>query len=390
MRKTEFKSFTVLNYQLTGWTIFGLRKLNSQNKFKVLAHQLYSILIIAMVFIYLPGHMVLGLFQIEGPRDFIESIANTCTMIIGAMKAFMLWKYFDSIFLADEISEEIGLKLQNEDTFDKSMEFYKSHSRKYSNSYAIAYGFCVFLGAFTLFAKISNDRLFVPGYFPFDPRCNDYLFIAIAIFQYLSWTGQAISNILFDTFPAILMFKLVEYMKINNFKISQIGYDSSKPSEDHRLELIETSNNRKLILSLNTIINKIIAPSTFGLYLVSALNIVACLIIGQNYCDTLFEKSYYYVLMVCYGMQTALISYYGSEYEYEIHRTTKCLYTCNWYEQDRVFLKDFRIFMENSLRGSQFLAGGYIPINKITYLNIIIKSTFSLYTLLNKVRDKFA
>lgn len=383
---TEDRAFNALDWHIRFWTFLGLTPIKSQSTFVKAGWLLFSAFLHFLINIYLPLHLIIGLFDLRHPRDIIENLANTSNQIITTAKTYVLWKNLHRIYEIGDISETFELVIKDEKECFKFIKDFKRNSKKYTILFIVVYGSCMTLGGFSLIAKIQNNRQFFPGYYPFDINMSDSLFKAVCIYQYISWTIQGTANIFFDTYPAILMFLVVQHLKIMNLKISRIGYDGAKSNLENEEILKEAAKHHKVIMDLFKTINEAVSSTSFALFLVSSLNIVACIVIITYYSENMFHRLYYLALMICYCMQTAFISYYGSEFEAEVHKTTTSLYFSNWYEQTRIFKKHFMIFMENSLRKYNFSAGYVMPINKNTYLGVL-KSTYSIYALLNGFKD---
>ncbi|KAL5292608.1 Or59a.2 family protein [Megaselia abdita] len=383
----EYRAFNALNWHIRFWTFLGLNPIKSQNTFIKSAWFLFSVVLHFLINIYLPLHLVIGLFDLKHPRDIIENLANTSNQIITTAKTYVLWKNLGRIYEIGDISETFERDVKDEKESFRFILDFRKNSKKYTILFIVVYGLCMTLGGFSLFVKIQSHRQFFPGYYPFNIDMSEGVFKAVCIYQYVSWTIQGTANIFFDTYPAILMFLLVQHLRIMNLKISRIGHDLNRTPLENQEILKEATKHHKIIMDLFKTISDAVSSTSFALFLVSSLNIVACIVIISYFSENMFHKCYYLALMICYCMQTAFISYYGSEFEAEIHQTTTSLYFCNWYEQTRIFKKDFLIFMENSLKKYSFSAGYVMPINKNTYLGVL-KSTYSIYALLNGFKDK--
>lgn len=384
---TEQRAFSALNWHIKFWTFLGLNPIKTQNAFSRTAWITFTIALHFLINIYLPMHLAIGLFDLRNPQDIIENLANTSNQIVTTAKTYVLWKNLHRIYEIGDISEAFENDIKDEEECYQHIEDFRSNSRKITLLFIVVYGSCMTLGGFTLIAKIQSHRLFFPGYYPFNVDVNEFVFELVCIYQYVTWTIQGIANIFFDTYPAILMFLLVQHLRIMNLKISQIGHDSTRTLTENQEILVGATRHHKIIIDLFRTINDTISSTTFALFSVSSLNIVACVVIITCFSENLFLRLYYMALMICYSMQTAFISYYGSEFEWEIEKTPTSLYFCNWYEQNRTFRKDFIFFMENSLKKYLFRAGYVMPISKRTYLGVL-KSCYSIYALLNCFKDQ--
>lgn len=319
-------------------------------------------------------------------RDIIENMTVSFTMVIISLKAFVLWRKLGDINKCGEISEILEVKARADPAHYDLLQSFKKTSAKIVKCFFIAYSGCLCLAVFSMFTY-DTRRLLFPGYFPMDWENSRTIYIVCVLYQCLCWFMVGYANVFYDTYPGLLMYLLVQHLRITNLRTSRIGYDDSSLHEN-RVALKQASKDHQMILVLFKIINKAIIWTMFALFLVSSLNIVVCVVIMCFYSENFLQKLYYVQLMLCYCLETILGCYYGSEFEDEIGRTTNSLYMCLWYEQSPAFKKDFIIFMENSLKYYQFSAGGFVPVNKQTFLRVL-KSTFSLYTVLNAMREKF-
>lgn len=320
-------------------------------------------------------------------KDIIESMTVSFTMVIVSLKTFVLWRKLGDINKCGEISETFEVKARADPVQYDLILAFKKNSIKIMKFFFIAYNGCMCLAVFSMFTY-DTRRLLLPGYFPLDWEGSRAIYSICVLYQCLCWYMVGYANIFYDTYPGLLMYLLVQHLKITHLRISGIGYDADSSLHDNRMALKQASKDHQQILVFFKIINDAISWTMFALFLVSSLNIVVCVVIICFYSENLLQKLYYGQLMLCYCVETILGCYYGSEFEDEIGRTTNSLYMCLWYEQSPAFKKDFIIFMENSLRYYKFSAGGFLPINKKTFLRVL-KSTFSLYTVLNVMREKF-
>lgn len=385
--KPEYLAFDTLSWHFKYWTFLGVSSEEFAKPYQRNLYRIYRALTYFVVQLYLPFHLVYGLFQLRNPRDIIENMSMSLSMVLCAMKAYILLRTLNVIQDIKEISKDFEQKARkNEGEYAFIIEF-KSKTKAFMKIYYVSFTILVAFAAMSILTYDSR-RLLYPGYFPYDFKRNRFVYGSTAFLQWFAWSIQAYGNVHHDTYPGILMFLLNQHLKILNLRIQRIGYDSAlSPEENHQL-LKEAVQDHKQILRFHKIMNDAISKTSFALFLSSSLNIVCCLVLFIFFADNTFQRVYFVQLIFCYGSETALSCYYGSEFETNIFKITDSLYSCNWFEQSKGFKKDFCIFMECSLRKYEFIAGGLVPVSKQTFLRIL-KGTFSLFTVLNKMREKF-
>lgn len=308
-------------------------------------------------------------------------------MVICSMKSYVLKRKLKDLRALEEISKEFEAKAKlNEEEYALIWQF-KSRSATLMNVYIVAFNALIF-SSFMSLVTYDTRRLLFPGYYPYDFQRNRLIYGLTAFYQWLAWTIQVYSNMFFDTFPGILTFLLNQHLKIFNLRVSKIAYDQDQSQEESHQLLREAIKDHKKILKYHEILNNAVSVTNFVVFLSSSLNVVCCVVLFTFFADKFFQKLYFTMISICYLMETALNCYYGSEFEQHISDITMALYSCNWYDQPKRFKTDLIIFMECSLRKYELLAGGLIPVSKATFV-MILRGTFSLFTVLNKMREKF-
>lgn len=384
---TEYYAFDSLNWHFKYWKFLGVTTEEFPKRYQLILYRFFTALIHFGVQIYLPFHLIYGLFQLSNPRDILENFAMGFTLIICSMKVYILQGALDALKDIKEISNTFEKKAkQNKGEYTFILEF-KSKSKIFMKLYFISFTILAVSTALSILTYGSR-RLLYPGYFPFDFKQNRFVYALTAFYQWLAWTIQDYANVHHDTYPGLMIFLLCQHLKILNLRISRIGYDNECSDELHHRLLKEAVEDHRQILRFHRKINDATSMTSFALFLSSSFNMVTCLILFIFFADHIFQKFYLAQLLFCYALETALSCYYGSEFDANIFKITESLYKCNWYEQTGRFKQDFIIFLECSLRKYKIVAGGLLPVNKDTFARII-KGVFSLFTVLNSMRQKF-
>lgn len=350
-------------------------------------YQTYSVIIIFAVNVYFPFHLCYGLLQQREPRIILENTAMCLVILVCLIKAIDSRRKLPIFRELGEISKNFEKKAINDkEQYAFILEF-KSKCRTYINSYVYASVILVAFAGLTLLLSDERRLMHATGYFPYDYTKGRIVYGMTAIYQFCAWVVHVFSNIFYDTYPGLFYFLLSQHVQILNLRISKIGYDAALSSEDNHQLLREAVQDHIKIIEFYKTVQETVSLVTFVLFVSTSLNIVTCVVTMTFFAESAFQKLFCVQLGVCFAMETILGCYYGSDFEIHIHNVTSSLYACNWVDQTESFKQDLRIFMQCSLKNYNFVAGGLIPINKLTFVEMM-RGVFSLYTLLSSMREK--
>lgn len=383
---SEYYAFDSLKWHFRYWTFMGVTSRKFPKRYQRILYVIHAVVINFAVQIYLPFHLIYGLFELRTARDILENMAVNITMVICTMKFCILvgtLNVFQDIRNVTKVFENKAK--QNEEEYTFILEF-KSRSRTLMKFYYTSFT-CLAVSIAMSVLTYDSRRLLYPGYFPYDFKQNRFVYGLTVFYQWLTCCINVYANVHHDTFPGLLMFMLSQHLRILNLRISRIGYDTKLSTEENHQLLREAVNDHRSILRCYKIVNHAISKTSLALFLSSSFNIVCCLVLLIFFADNTFQKAYFWQLLFCYALETAMSCYYGSEFEANVFKTTESLYSCNWYEQTKSFKRDFTIFLQCSLKKHEFIAGGLIPVNKDTFARIINR-VFSLFAVLNSITEK--
>lgn len=78
--------------------------------------------------------------------------------------------------------------------------------------------------------------------------------------------------------------------------------------------------------------------------------------------------------------------FFGNEIQYDYAELLRDVYRINWTEADKKQIHSFVIIQENLKQNFQLKAAKIFPINLASFMRIL-KSGYSLYTVLNQIND---
>lgn len=380
----EYYAFDSLNWHFNYWTFLGIRTHEFPKKHQRILYRIHTALICIGVQIFLPFHLIFGVLQLRNTRDILETTSICINVVICAMKAYFLKRSLGALQDINQISRRLERKAKrNEDEYAFLLEFK-------STSGTIMKTALVLVTSFVLVRTMIVLRYgsMYPGYFPYDIHQSRLVYGLSAFYQLLALVIQAFANQHHDSYPGLLIFLLSQHLRIFNLRVSKIGYDSNLSIEENHQLLIEAVKDHRQILRCHRLLNNAISKPNFALLLSSSLNIVSYAVLFTFFADNLMEKVFYMQFAIGYAFQIVLSCYYGSQFEANDFKVSESFYSCNWYEQSNAFRKDLCIFLECSLRKSQFIAGGLLPVSKGTFARILSQA-FSLFAVLNTLRQKF-
>lgn len=350
-------------------------------------YQIYAVFVTLALNVYFPFHLTYGLLQQTDPQVILESTAMCLVVMVCTFKAFDSRRKLSVFRRLGEISKSFERKAKlDQEQYALILEF-KSKSQRFLNSYFAASGILICFAILTILTFDSRELLHPTGYFPYDYTKSRTVYVVTTIYQFSAWVIQVLVNIFYDTYPGMFYFLLSQHVRILNLRVAKIGYDPTFSKEENHQLLREAVNDHNQIIEFYKTVQETVSLVTFVLFVSTSMNIVTCVVSFTFFADSTFQKVFFIQLAVCYAMETILGCYYGSEFEIHIDSVTSALYSCKWYEQTQSFRKDLGIFMTCSVREYNFMAGGLIPVSKLTFLSIM-RGVFSLYTLMDNMREK--
>lgn len=334
---------------------------------------------------YFPVAITAQVFLLTDPIKILESLGMSLCCITYSMKVFILRRALKDLLEIRDISKRFEDKAKRQkDEYAFILEF-KSTSRSLMKVYYVAFTLMLIVGWLGIFTNGTN-RLVIDIYLPYDFSQSKLIFGLTTLYEIIVMFLIAHGNAHLDTYPGLLTFLLSQHVQIFNLRVSKIGYDRKRSREENHQLLKEAAKDHREMLRFYKKMSEAISATSLVLFLTSSINIVSSVVNIVYYTDTTFNLIFRSQLMICYAMQTVLSCYYGSEFEVNIFKVTESLYSCNWYEQSKLFKKDLCVFLQFSLVQYDLKAGGLIPMSKDTFVRIL-KTAFSLFTILRKLLD---
>lgn len=378
--KSIEKSFSVFFWHIKIWEMIAIYPINYSNDLIKYLHRSGCVVLHILLAIVYPLTMIIGLFQQDNVKDILENLAMVLSMVMVSVKGFCIWLYMDNFLKMDKIVSKLEPKFTSTPYGVKQHEECKKQSNFYFKIFATYYLSVVLLAGLTILT-FTEKRLQYPAYFPFDWKSNNSVYAMLAIYQYFGWLIVVGCNCTFDTYPPLLIFLLQKYLDILSNRISSIGYDED--ADAHQL-LKESIEDHKLLNEYFNLLDETISFGMFGMFIVVTINLVSTVLLTIYFCDHIAQKVYFLVLFGGYTMEIILACYYGTQYTATNDDLKTAIYKCNWIEQSKAFKMDMLIFVENSLRSKEFIAGGIVPISLISFMSIM-KSSYSTFTVLNQM-----
>lgn len=376
--KTEEKCFSVFYIHIKMWKVLSAHPLPYRNKFMKYLHKAAGVFFCVFLYVMYPVTMFIQLAQERTVHGILENVAMVFTMALVAIKGFFLWLNMDHFVKMESIASGLQPKLMTEFGINQQRGL-KKNSRIIFGIYLTFYSVLVLVGGLFLLFVVKGHSLFFPAYFPFEYENNNNLYLLVINYQYFGWAIAVWTTFSLDTYPGVLIYILSTYMDILGNRISNIGYENK--ADAHKL-LKESIEDHKLLIEFFNLLEELISPGMFWMFLIDALSIVSNLLLLIYFCDNVVSFVWYMMMISGHSLQIVLTCYYGSEYTESNENLRRSVYECNWMDQTQEFKKDVMILVENCLRSKEFRAGGMIPVTLATFMSYM-KSSYSTYTVLN-------
>lgn len=325
-----------------------------------------------------PVTMFIAFLQMDNLKEILEDLAMVLIMSMVVVKGYLLWAYMKNFLKIEKIGGILDDKLTTTNYGIDKMEKCKKQCAGIIRFYWYYYMSVVVLVGITLLLY-RDKRLLYPAYFPFDWKSNDFLLFLAICYQYFGWGIAVVYNFSLDTYPAILMYMLNQYMLVFSEKVSLIGHDGDPDAHKYLRQAID---DHKLIKEYFSLLDELLSFGMFGMFICVTINMVSTILMTIYFSHNALQKVYYFMLFIGCGMQIILACYYGTHFTSYNDDLTTAIYSCNWMDGTPQFKKDMLIFMQNALQTKEFVAAGIIPITLASF-GKIMRSTYSAFTILN-------
>lgn len=336
----------------------------------------YGALIIVVIHVCYPLTLSVEVFNLkDNISGLVEQLFYIVIVVLCSIKVFLYcWRI--------ELFEEISKIFNCLDIKLNQIE-YNNHIRKCKRLaiiHFIVYA-SVFVSSVISLFFFRERRFIQPAWFPFDWKNSLTTYLILMGYQLIAAGILTTTNAVNDSFPVVFISMLVSHLDLLIARVSRIGYNVD--SGNAKSDLISSIQDFQLILKQFQLINKTISTGQFLQLLVSNWVICSSIVLVLFFVDNPLKRIYFGLFLLSALSQVFTISYFGSAFTGKIEELTFAIYDCNWINQDQSFKKNVMIFMEGSLRLTQFRAGGIIIISLETFVNIV-KSSYSAFAILRQ------
>ncbi|KAL5280322.1 Or33a.2 family protein [Megaselia abdita] len=380
----NFSSFDAFKPHFQFWTFLGAHPIPMKEMWKKYLLKIYIVILHFLICVYYPISLTLGFFQLRETKDLLLNMSMMFSINICALKVACLFINMDGFYKIREFSKLFDNKSRyNSEESSLLIEFQRKCNFYFKTYFALYFSIIVAGG----FSVINYDRrrLQYPAYFPFDWSANATIYGVVVGYQFFGWCIHVLGNLTYDTYPPFLIYILTQYLRTLCLRISRIGYDERTKEENHEL-LKSAIKDHQIILECFHTVNKTISPTLFAQFIATGVNIVSSLILTIYFSEDVFERAYFILAIAAVIFEIILACFYGSIFSEVVDHVPRALYSCSWYTQSKEFKVDLMIFLENTLRNREFVAGGLIPISLASFMKIM-KSTYSTFTLLMRMTE---
>ncbi|XP_065359763.1 uncharacterized protein LOC135953713 [Calliphora vicina] len=347
----------------------------------------YSIFMNIIVTIGYPLHLMIGLFKSTTMSDIIKNLAINLTCLVCSIKTLAIWLKFRNIENMFEIIRRQDRRIclaRDEAYYYKNVVF--KNVRLVLNMFVIL---CIGASSFAELAVLLNGvmgtwSLMYPAYFPFDPFASTKLYTVAHIYQYVGVSFQILQNVLNDTFAAMHLALLSGQIHALSLRVAKLGTDVKKTKVDNNLELLKCIQDHKDLLLYRSKLEDVISFYMFLQILVTSINLCASIVFVILFTTDLFTIVYYFIYFLSMTAEILPVCYYGTLMENEFQNLTNALFSANWIDQDDIFKKNIRIFIETTKKPLYIMAWLF-RINLNSFI-IVCKNSYSLFALIMNMK----
>ncbi|XP_037815409.1 odorant receptor 59a-like [Lucilia sericata] len=383
MITTTLKGKSLFRGHFIGWRILGLYPTKKYRQLYIA----YSLFVNITISVCYPLHLMIGLFESNNISDVIENLAINLTCVVCTTKALVIWLKFHEIQnLFDIIRRQ-----------DERICLARDEARYYKNVVFknVRFVFIMFLilcavaGSCVELSTLINClmgswRLLYLGSFPFDPFASTKLYIVAHIYQLVGVSFHILQNIVHDTYAAMHLALLSGQLHALSMRVSKLGRDKKKSKDENNRELLLCVQDHKDLLEYRCKLEEFISFYMFLQIFCTTVVLCVTIVFVILFTTDPFTKMYYCSYFLAMAGEILPVCYFGSLMEYEFYNLTYALFTSNWLEQNDIFKKNFRIFIESSNK-PLYLNAWFFSINLKTFL-LICKNSYSLYALISTLK----
>lgn len=343
------------------------------------SYDLYTCCMYASIYFFYPLSLVLEIFSVAGNiQNFMENLALVTTVIVCSIKIAMYHWKFGSLNETGDLFDQLDQSLS-----DQEVQQMTKRCKKVSQLLFWVY-LMVFLSSIVSIIFFQERRLLYPAWFPFDWMSNDFIYFGLLAYQIGGIGVLILANFISDSLASVLISMLTCHLELLHQRVSSIGWNSNR---DPHSDLTDCIRNHEIIIELHRIIQKTIHIQFFLQCLVSGLAICSTIVLLTFFVDDYFQRIYFAAYLMSMLAQVFIVCHNGSLFNSQIDVLTTGIYSCNWIDQDQSFKRTLRIFMERSLRSTQFSAAGFFYISLNTFV-AIVRTSYSYYAILSRAANQ--
>ncbi|ALC41699.1 Or33b, partial [Drosophila busckii] len=348
---------------------------------------IYAILLHVLVTIYNPFHMSVELFSQATVTDKIRNITSFIGTLACSLKILIFSYNLQKVRHMEHLLELLDSRIKG----SAQLSIYNQLSRQLRN---IIYVFiCMYLpvGISSEMSFIFQEerKLLYPGWFPYDWHNSTLNFNLTNIYQFAAMTFAILESYVNDSIPAVMLCLISAHTKMLYKRIADIG-TTLKSDTELEQQLAETEleaciTDHKHLLELFQTVESFISWPMFIQFVASALNICISIAALLFFVTEPMARAYFFFYALAMPMQIFLTCYYGTDSVLWFGKLPYAAFSCNWVTQSRSFKRKLMLFVERSLKNSEAVAGGMIPIHVDAFFGTV-KFAYSLFTLMLQLR----
>ncbi|XP_019891913.2 odorant receptor 59a-like [Musca domestica] len=364
------------------WRILGMMP---SKKYRLL-YWIYSLIVNLLVTIGFPLHLILGLFQSTSLYEVIQNLAITLTSTVCSMKTFAIWWRFKDIERMFDI-----IRKQDEHTrHGEQLEYMKR--KVYPPIRSLINLFYILCSMVALSAESSlifnglrgSWALMYQAYFPFDPFGSSGNYVVAHIYQFIGIIYTVTQNLVNDTFAGAHLSLLGGQVRLLGMRVAEIGHDPKKSLAENNKALLDCIHDHLDLLEYRRKVEDVISLYMFFQILFSSMNMCVVLVFMLLFVKDTFTMSYYLFYFVGMIFEVLPSCYFGTILEDEFQELSYTLFKCNWADQNVVFKKNLRIFVEQASRRIHVTAWLF-RINNNSFVTAV-KGSYSIFSLIMNTR----
>lgn len=242
--------FFLINWK--SWLLLGIvpptsakysdDSLEQMKHFKHLAWNYFVNFVATFTF---PTHLTLAIFLEDSSKSVLfENISIALTCIGASIKTILYAINMKKVLKMEELLKELDRRI----THEEDQMYYTKHIRRNLNyvqwTYITVYLSVSFFASLA-FYQSKEQRLFYPGWVPFDWRLSWTNYSIALGYQIFCIFIQILQNFTNDSFSPKALCALSGHIQLLYKRVARIGYDTTMSLEDHEEELKNCVTHQK-------------------------------------------------------------------------------------------------------------------------------------------------